>query len=300
MPTFIVLEKETDLERLAGADLLNRTDEAGVDVAGLQHGRFGSPQVRNDEEQKSEQVQEFGIWRHGNQERVKMGCAQRRVDEGERRERGGLFPDGWQLALPEGTRQRSRSVMEGTLSLSPEVVLRVLRPSEAGTVFSLVERNREHLRQWLPWVDQMNSVGRERAFLEVSYRGYLRRGAFQFGIWFQGRLAGMIGFHGFDPVNRVTSLGYWLGAEFCGKGIMRLAVRGAVDYAFSQRGMNRLFIRVATGNARSRRIAEALGFVHEGVQREAEWLYDHFVDLDVFSILAREWREKARIVADPG
>lgn len=182
--------------------------------------------------------------------------------------------------------------MDPTLSLSSEVVLRVLRPAEAGALYSLVEQNRAHLRKWLPWVDGMNSVGKERAFLESLYRSYQQGGGFNYGIRYRGCLVGLIGFHGFDPINRVTSLGYWLGEAYCGRGIMRLAVRGCVDYALRDRGMNRLFIRVATGNERSRRIPETLGFVHEGVQREAEWLYDRFVDLAVFSMLAREWKKK--------
>jgi ribosomal-protein-serine acetyltransferase len=88
----------------------------------------------------------------------------------------------------------------------------------------------------------------------------------------------------------VTSLGYWLAEEACGNGIMRQSVAACVQYAFEKQAMNRLYIRCATGNERSRRIPEALGFTREGVQRQAEWLYDHFVDLDVYSILAAEWK----------
>ncbi|HVJ50737.1 hypothetical protein [Desulfitobacterium sp.] len=37
------------------------------------------------------------------------------------------------------------------------------------------------------------------------------------------------------------------------------------------------------------RIPERLGFVKEAMIREAEWLYDHFVDHAVYGVLAREW-----------
>jgi ribosomal-protein-serine acetyltransferase len=53
--------------------------------------------------------------------------------------------------------------------------------------------------------------------------------------------------------------------------------------------MNRLYLRCAVGNIRSRKIALALGFSFEGTQRQAEWLYDHFVDLEMYSLLASEW-----------
>lgn len=179
--------------------------------------------------------------------------------------------------------------MNFTLPISPDLSLRVLRPQEAGALFSLIQKNRQHLREWLPWVDATRSPIDTRRFLEASYMGYLRGLGFSLGLRWQGGLCGVIGFHAFDPLNRVTSLGYWLAQDFCGQGIMRSSVTACLDYAFHERGMNRLMIRCAVGNERSRRIPQALGFQFEGIQREAEWLYDHFVDLEVYSMLASDW-----------
>ena len=179
--------------------------------------------------------------------------------------------------------------MTPQLSIAPELALRVLRPFEAGTLHSLVQKNRDHLREWLPWLDASRSLMDSRRFLENSYMGFLRGGGFSFRIRLNGGLVGVVGFHGFDRMNRVTSLGYWLAEPVCGKGLMRLCVAHAIDYAFTEQEMHRVFIRCATGNERSRRVAVSLGMVHEGTQRQAEWLYDRFVDLDVYSILSEEW-----------
>ncbi len=70
---------------------------------------------------------------------------------------------------------------------------------------------------------------------------------------------------------------------------MTRACRALVDYAFAKLQLNRVEIRCATGNLRSQAIPERLGFTREGTLREGEWLYDHFVDLIVYSMLAREW-----------
>ena len=56
--------------------------------------------------------------------------------------------------------------------------------------------------------------------------------------------------------------------------------------------MHRVELQAAVGNARSRAVAERLGFVHEGVLREAERFANRYADLDVFSVLAPEWRSR--------
>ncbi len=180
--------------------------------------------------------------------------------------------------------------MNSLISISPELFLRVLRPYEAGNLFSIVERNRIHLRKWLPWVDGTQSPVDSRRFLEESYSGFLSGDGFSFGIRYQGSLVGLVGFHGFDRINRVTSLGYWLAEDACGKGLMHQSVEACTDFAFKVQDMNRIYIRCAVGNERSRRIPKALGYTYEGTQRQAEWLYDHFVDLEVYSLLVSEWK----------
>jgi len=70
---------------------------------------------------------------------------------------------------------------------------------------------------------------------------------------------------------------------------MTRSCRALVDYALCELKLNRVEIRCAEKNHRSRAVPERLGFVQEGIIREAEWLYDHFVDHVVYGVLTREW-----------
>ena len=185
--------------------------------------------------------------------------------------------------------------MSFELEVDADVSLRLLRPEQAPLVAKSIDANRVFLRQWLPWVDESRQASDTAKHLDFWWHGFSRGSGFSVGIFYRDEFAGIIGFHGFDMMNRITSIGYWLGEEFNGYGIMTKGVARLLDYAVFERNMNRIFIRCATGNKGSRSIPERLGFSHEGCQREAEWLYDHFVDLELYSILAREWqRERAR------
>lgn len=72
---------------------------------------------------------------------------------------------------------------------------------------------------------------------------------------------------------------------------MTKVAKALTNYAFTHLNLNKVEIRAAVGNKKSRSVPERLGFVNEGIIRQAEWLYDHYVDITVYGVLANEWRE---------
>ncbi len=177
-----------------------------------------------------------------------------------------------------------------THTLGEDTELRLLEARHAEELTDLTDRDREHLRAWMPWLDANRTVEDRRNFIRGALKQFAENNGFQAGIWHGGRLAGVVGHHGIDWENRATSLGYWLGEEFEGRGIVTTACRALVDHAFEEMNLNRVVIACATGNGKSRAIPERLGFRREGIHRQAEWLYDHFVDHEIYAILAEEWR----------
>lgn len=168
--------------------------------------------------------------------------------------------------------------------------LRILEKHHADNLFALTDRSRGHLRQWLPFVDGTKSVDNTKKFIESGLRQFAEHNGFHAGIWVDGQIAGCVGFHQINWPNRKTSIGYWLGETFQGRGLMTSACRVLTDYALTELKLNRVVIECATENAKSRAIPERLGFTAEGTLRDAEWLYDHFVDHVIYSMLARDWK----------
>jgi ribosomal-protein-serine acetyltransferase len=87
-------------------------------------------------------------------------------------------------------------------------------------------------------------------------------------------------------------MGYWLAKSQMGRGYMTAAVKALIDEGFQQLALNRIQARVATGNYQSQAVCDRLGLKKEGVLRQAEWLYDHYVDLTMNSVLRTEWKEQ--------
>jgi ribosomal-protein-serine acetyltransferase len=169
--------------------------------------------------------------------------------------------------------------------------LRLLEERHAEELFRLSDRNREYLRKWLPWVDRTHSPSDSLLHIRMMMSSFENREALAAGIFLNGELAGSIGVHRIDWLNRNTSIGYWLAEGFQGRGIMTRACRAIVDHAFREYNLHRIEIRCATGNGKSCAIPERLGFVRDGVLRESQLLGSSFADLVVYGMLDRDWNK---------
>ena len=86
------------------------------------------------------------------------------------------------------------------------------------------------------------------------------------------RAIGSIGFHRNDLAEDEDEyeLGYWIGKEFWGQGLIPEAAREMLRYAFEDLKMSRIWCGYYDGNEKSRRVQEKLGFVYvrrtEGIE----------------------------------
>ncbi len=168
--------------------------------------------------------------------------------------------------------------------------LRSLEEGDVTELHAVVAANREHLARWMPWATEQTAQ-QTLEFIRATRRQVDRNDGFQTAIVDDSdRIVGVIGFHGVSRRDLSAELGYWLAADTQGRGVMTAAASTLVDHAFSVLGLNRVEIRVAVGNARSRAIPERLGFKAEGTLREAERVGDRYHDVVVYAMLAHEWR----------
>tara|TARA_B100000029_G_scaffold464806_1_gene499004 strand:+ start:545 stop:1156 length:612 start_codon:yes stop_codon:yes gene_type:complete len=175
-----------------------------------------------------------------------------------------------------------------TITVSNQIQLVPLELSDAEELFSLTEVNRSYLRKWLPWLDTIRRVDDTRVFIRAVQSQSERHKGAQLAIKSDDDIVGIVG-HRIDWCNRLTSLGYWLDASHQGQGMVTASCSALIEQVFSELRLNRVEIRCAVDNQKSRAIPIRLCFNEEGLLHEAEWLYDHFVDHVVYAMLAKEW-----------
>src|SRR4051794_21922141 len=155
--------------------------------------------------------------------------------------------------------------------IEEELELRPVEERYAEELTALVRRDLAHLRPWMPWATERYSVEDAREFIRRQIRQYAEDMGFATLIFYRGRVAGSIGYNNIDWANRKTDIGYWLGPDFQGPGLIA-PLRPRVNRApFREVGPNPGEIYRAGENLPRPPNPGGLGFKPEGTHRQAEW-----------------------------
>lgn len=160
--------------------------------------------------------------------------------------------------------------------------------SDAQKLFDLVDGNREMLQEWLIWVPQIKSEADIEAFIHKCQEEYSKKTGMQMGLWDEEKLVGTIGLINIDLTSNKASIGYWLSSDYQGNGTMTQAVKSLMAYSFDTLDLNRIELKIARKNSKSRSIAERLGFQEEGTLRQDEYLNGEYHDYVIYSFLRED------------
>jgi ribosomal-protein-serine acetyltransferase len=175
--------------------------------------------------------------------------------------------------------------------ISDDADLVPIEPRYAEECYALIDSNRKHLGRWFSWVDETKSPDDTRSFMAGAVKRCAERGDITAAIRVDSKIAGLIGLEDMNNHLKSAEIGYWLGAEYEGKGLVTKACRALLNHAFNTLGLERVQIRVDPANIRSRAIPRRLGFHYEGTLRHVWRNGDRYSDLEIYSILRDEWAE---------
>lgn len=174
---------------------------------------------------------------------------------------------------------------ETPVLMGPRVTLRVPRPADYLAWRALRRDSREFLRPFEPrWTEadlshrvyaERLKRGRDeaRAGTDYSFFIFLREAGTE-------RLAGGLTLSNVRRrAAQYVTLGYWMGRDFAGRGLMSEAVGTVIPFAFDTLGLHRIHAAFLPANTASRRVLEKNGFREEGyaenyLQIDGKWC-DH-------------------------
>jgi len=176
-----------------------------------------------------------------------------------------------------------------TLSTSPTAELRPLEPWMAEEFLAHIDRARATVDPWIPWASFSTDLDSARGTLQRYADKQAADGGRIHGIWLEGTLVGGVMFPRFDARTGNCEIGVWTEPAGEGHGLITTAARLLVEYAFVERGMQRIEWVTSTRNVRSSAVARRLGMTLDGVLRK-EFLHNgERLDSEVWSLLADEW-----------
>ena len=176
-----------------------------------------------------------------------------------------------------------------------EAELRPLEHWHAEEFLAHLDRGREFINRFVPFGEKATDLDGARDILQRYADLRAADSASLHGLWLEGKLVGGVLFLNFDAENGNCEVGCWLEPAGTGHGLVTRAMRVLLDFAIERRGMHRVEWIAAVDNRPSLNVARRLGMSREGVRRASYPHHGVRLDLEVWSVLAPEWRaERAR------
>lgn len=174
-----------------------------------------------------------------------------------------------------------------TTRLGAPVALRRLTARDAERFAAHVVRGGERLRAHLPWPDVTRTPDEARAWLSPYERCEDGR-VVAAGAWRGDELVGGgVLFH-HDAAAATVDLGTWVVGDAAGAGVAAAVCRELIARARGELAVHRITWQCAARNEASLRLAQRLGFRHEGTLRQSYVLRDERIDLHVLGLVGSE------------
>ena len=162
----------------------------------------------------------------------------------------------------------------------------------------ILEEDAEHLFQILsnPAVLQFcdlplhQNIPDSKKFICEIDEGYKSKNQICWGIFqlSNNQLIGLCRFYNFNARHQFVSIGFELATEYWGGGLMKEALTCAITYLFTGCHVNRIEAQVFTGNEKSVKLLEKIGFKKEGIMRQNFLIDGKLQDSLLYSILQED------------
>ena len=141
--------------------------------------------------------------------------------------------------------------------------------------------------------DAHTSVSESKGYIRWMIRKYRFGEPSSWGIALNDtdKVIGTIGFMWIQPENSAAEVGYSLSRKEWNKGYMTEALNALLRYGFAEMKLNRIEAMHETSNPASGAVMRKCGMKFEGTMRSKLINKGKYVDVDIYAILRREFRD---------
>jgi len=183
------------------------------------------------------------------------------------------------------------------LKVTETIDLTALAEQDAAELFQAIDENRQHLRTWIAWIDQIKNEATALDIIKAGeHQSRIQQGMVT-GIFKGGKIIGIMEMQDWQHDLKKANIGYWLVKKEEGKGIMYQAAGAFLTYLFQQAGLNKVELVHLPENTRSAALAARLGFKTEGILRDALLMNGRLRDKVVQGLLKQEWLARPETTA---
>lgn len=180
--------------------------------------------------------------------------------------------------------------MFNTRQLNENVVMRLLRPRDAGALTSAYTRNREYLAPWEPVrPEEYYSKAWQAADIANRLVAVETGAGYPLGLFAGDVLVGRFNVAGIvrGPFQS-AGLGYWVDGQYAGRGLASAAVRAIVETARADLGLHRIEASTLLHNVGSQRVLLKAGFQQIGMAPRYLHIAGEWQDHNLYQVVLHD------------
>lgn len=179
------------------------------------------------------------------------------------------------------------------ITITDSIYLRVISKSDIDELKKLIEENRDNLRLYFNWVENILQKNAFNEFVELAIRNTRDMKGITWVIIHEEKIIGSISLYDWiHDVNKI-SIGFWLDKNFRKKGIISTCLDAVLRFVFEDMNVLKVEMYFSPKNKISYSIAEKFGFRMEGLLRNNFYINGNREDQYIAGLLHTEWKKKS-------
>lgn len=158
-----------------------------------------------------------------------------------------------------------------------------VNPEMCNALFEAIDSSREHLREFLFWVDDIKTPADEAKAIEHFIKTWEDKEDFMYVLFDKdNHVVGTVDVFEISYSNHIACFGYWLKPTEVGKGYIS-SILPPMEKILFQSGMHRLVIECEVVNKPSEAVAVRNGYNFEGIAKGKIFGYGTYRDAKVYA-----------------